>query len=87
MSEELYDILLDPFCLIDLSTNEIYHKKKEKLKKQLEGVLTEQKDPRVLGTGDLFDSYPRFGKMRPFPGFNTQGQYNPAFIQRQKQKE
>ncbi len=51
------------------------------------GVLTEQKDPRVLGTGDLFDSYPRFGKMRPFPGFNTQGQYNPAFIQRQKQKE
>jgi hypothetical protein len=25
--------------------------------------------------------------MRPFSGFNTQGQYNPAFIQRQKQKE
>ena len=40
-----------------------------------------------MGTGDLFDSYPRFGKMRPFPGFNTQGKYNPDYIQRQKQKE
>ena len=87
MSEELYDIQQDPFCLIDLSTNRTYREKKEKLKKQLEEVLTNQRDPRVLDTGDLFDSYPRFGKMRPFPGFNTQGQYNPAFIQRQKQKE
>jgi len=87
MSEELYDIQQDPFCLIDLATNETYREKKEKLRKQLEEVLTNQRDPRVLDTGDLFDSYPRFGKMRPFPGFNIQGQYNPAFIQRQKQKE
>jgi uncharacterized sulfatase len=87
MSEELYDIQLDPFCLIDLSANETYREKKEKLKKQLIDVLIDQRDPRVLGTGDQFDSYPRFGKMRPFPGFNTQGQYNPTFIQQQKQKE
>ena len=31
MSEELYDIQLDPFCLIDLSANETYRERKEKL--------------------------------------------------------
>jgi uncharacterized sulfatase len=41
----------------------------------------------MLNNGDVFDSYPRFGKMRPFPGFNSQGKYNPDFINQQKQKE
>jgi uncharacterized sulfatase len=41
----------------------------------------------MVGTGDIFETYPRFGKMKPFPGFNTQGKYNPEYLQQQKNKE
>jgi len=41
--------------------------------------LKKQGDPRVTGNGDIFESYPRFGAMRNFPGFKKRGEYNPAF--------
>jgi uncharacterized sulfatase len=78
-SEELYDIQKDPFCLHDLSGQANLAKIKAKLKNQLDQSLTAQGDPRVLGNGDIFDSYPRFGLMRPFEGFKKRGKYNPAF--------
>jgi hypothetical protein len=35
----------------------------------------------VLGTGDIFESYPRHSPMRrELGGFAEEGQYNPAFI-------
>lgn len=49
------------------------------LKKELEKNLTEQADPRMTGNGDIFESYPRFGLMRPFDGFRERGKYNPAY--------
>jgi len=85
--EELYDIKKDPACLVDLATNNKFTTVKNQLRKQLENTLRNQQDPRVMGNGDIFDSYPRFGKMRPFPGFKSQGKYNPDFIQQQKNKE
>jgi uncharacterized sulfatase len=52
----------------------------ETLHSQLAALLKEQGDPRVLGTGDIFESYPRYSKMRPeLGGFAEQGEYNPAF--------
>ena len=47
----------------------------------LEAELTDQADPRVLGFGDIFDSYPRFANMRPklLPGFAERGRYNPEY--------
>jgi uncharacterized sulfatase len=81
-SEELYDILKDPFCLNDLSGQASVAKIKAQLKSKLDQSLTSQGDPRVLGNGDIFDSYPRFGLMRPFEGFKIRGKYNPAFIKK-----
>jgi uncharacterized sulfatase len=78
--EQLYDIREDPACTINLSQEEAYVEIKEKLREILEAELRGQGDPRILGTGDIFESYPRISPMRLFPGFRQQGQYNPDFI-------
>ena len=75
----MYNIQIDPFCLHNLSADANLQPVREKLKNELEHQLTIQGDPRILGTGDIFDSYPRFGKMRSFDGFKQKGKYNPQF--------
>jgi uncharacterized sulfatase len=46
----------------------------------LQDQLTEQGDPRMLGYGDIFDSYPVFGGIQQtIPGFKEIGKYNPDF--------
>ncbi len=79
-AEELYDISNDPYCLHDLAGSVKMSSTKAALKKMLEAKLVEQGDPRMTGNGDIFDSYPRFGLMRPFDGFKERGKYNPEFI-------
>ena len=47
---------------------------------KLNALLQEQKDLRVLGTGDIFEIYPRFGNIRDtLDGFREQGKYNPKY--------
>ena len=77
--EQLYDIQSDPFCLHNLATTPEYGAVKVRLRERLLQELTQQGDPRMLGAGDIFESYPRFGSMRKFPGFNQRGEYNPEF--------
>ena len=78
--EELYDVRNDPHCLHDLSTDARFAETKRRLRAQLEEQLTTQADPRLLGFGDVIDSYPFFGRFQPeIPGFKAVGQYNPAF--------
>jgi uncharacterized sulfatase len=79
-SEQLYDIKKDPFCLNDLSKSEKMKPILQKLSRELEQKLIEQNDPRMTSDGDVFDSYPRFGAMRPFDGFKKQGKYNPKLM-------
>ena len=76
---ELYDLNSDPQCLNNVADNPVYAQVKEQLWKKLKDILLKQKDPRVLGTGDIFESYPRFGPMENYPGFNEQGEYNPKY--------
>ena len=57
-SEELYDISKDKFCINDLSANPEFTAQKEAMKKTLFDILKSQKDPRVIGNGDVFDKYP-----------------------------
>lgn len=76
---QLYDIQADPECMHDLSADERYATVRKELHQRLLQKLTEDRDPRVMGTGDIFDSYPRFGGMRAFDGFRKKGEYNPAF--------
>ncbi len=85
-NEELYDIKKDPYCLHDLSKIFQLQSIRKKMKQQLEQQLLAQKDPRVMGYGDVFDSYPRFGLMRPYEGFKERGKYNPVFIKNKSDK-
>lgn len=60
--EELYQIEKDPNCMNNLASNPEYAAVKERLRKKMESDLTMQKDPRMLGLGDVFDAYPYVGK-------------------------
>lgn len=78
--EELYDIQADPGCLHDLAQSEAHASVRDTLRTRLEETLTDQGDPRMLGTGDIFDSYPRVSTMRPqLGGFAERGEYNPKY--------
>jgi uncharacterized sulfatase len=78
-SEQLYNINKDPFCLNDIASHPDTTIVKEQLRALLMRSLKEEKDPRVSGNGDIFESYPRFDKMRFFPGFKKRGEYNPEY--------
>ncbi|UCH11802.1 MAG: sulfatase [Fidelibacterota bacterium] len=80
-AEELYAVENDPGCLHNLADDLAYERIRDNLHAELERVLTAQGDPRVLGYGDIFESYPRFNRMRDLEGFKEYGKYNPKFIQ------
>jgi len=78
-AEELYDMNNDPYCMNNLAEQAEYDQIKSELRSTLKNKLTEQKDPRMLGNGDIFESYPRYSRMRQFEGFKKQGEYNPEY--------
>jgi N-sulfoglucosamine sulfohydrolase len=78
--EQLYDIRNDPGCTVNVAGEEAYAQIRTELREILERELREQGDPRVVGYGDIFESYPRISPMRPFPGFREQGEYNPDYM-------
>ena len=79
-AEELYDIRKDPGCVNNLAGSPAHAETKRRLAAEFDRTLTALKDPRLLGTGDIFESYPRHSPMRPeLGGFAEQGKYNPAF--------
>lgn len=56
--EALYWIAVDPECLINLASNPLFYDLRKKMNEKLFDNLRKQKDPRVSGNGDLFDTYP-----------------------------
>ncbi len=60
--EELYDLKKDPQCLENLANKVDFFEIKKDLKDKMMNDLIEQGDPRVLGTGDIFDQYPYSGE-------------------------
>ena len=62
MPEELYDLSKDPECLENLALNPEFEHILTSLSEQLTEELTEQKDPRMFGRGDVFDKYPYSNK-------------------------
>jgi uncharacterized sulfatase len=78
--EELFDIQKDPGCMKNLAEEADYGETRKQLRTEMEKDLRELKDPRVLETGDIFESYPRFNRMRPaLGGFSKHGEYNPKY--------
>lgn len=56
--EELYDLKKDPDQLHNLAGQPEYSDVRKKLSVQLMNELTLTKDPRIIGGGDAFDTYP-----------------------------
>jgi N-sulfoglucosamine sulfohydrolase len=78
--EELFAIRRDPACLDNLAAAPEYAHTCAELRQRLLTLLAGQGDPRALGTGDIFESYPRVSAMRPeLGGFAEQGEYNPKY--------
>ncbi len=83
-AEQLYDIVKDPGCTKNLADDQEYKSVKKNLSSKLKSELRKQGDPRMKDTGDIFDSYPRFGAMRDFDGFKEEGKYNPEYVKKNK---
>jgi hypothetical protein len=80
-AEELYNIVKDPYCLNNLASNAKFKEVKDELRNRLDENMIALKDPRMLGYGDIFDSYPRNSlKMNPeIGGFKEPRTYNLKF--------
>lgn len=67
-AEELYDVQNDPACLRNLAADPAYAEITRDHRERLLAFLKSSGDPRVLGNGDIWESYPRLvGPMREFP--------------------
>ncbi|MBZ0257586.1 hypothetical protein K8I31_16085, partial [bacterium] len=78
--EQLFDVQGDPGCMNNLADQPQLAATKSQLWSELLQQLEKGGDPRVKGNGDVYESYPRFGKMRPeLGGFAERGKYNPNY--------
>ena len=55
--KELYDLINDPDCMINVVNQEKYDSIQKNLNNQMFAALKDQGDPRVFGNGDIFDNY------------------------------
>lgn len=66
-AEELYKLDSSPECIINLANESNYLPTKVSLIRLMEQKLLEDKDPRIIGNGAIFDKYPYYeGKLRDF---------------------
>ncbi len=65
--EELYDIKNDPACLHNLADQDNYQEILIRMREHLHNMLKSTGDPRVLGYGDVWETYERYNVMREFP--------------------
>ncbi len=63
-AEELYDLGKDPGQMNNVAELAEYAAVKQKLAAMLIAELKVTKDPRILGNGDVFDTYPYYGGQR-----------------------
>ena len=78
VEEELYDIESDPFCMNNLAENPKYADRKKDLTDEMKTKLTQQKDPRILGNGDIFDNYKYNGAVQNYYNRYMSGEDVPA---------
>ncbi|NQU54458.1 MAG: sulfatase-like hydrolase/transferase, partial [Bacteroidetes bacterium] len=78
VSEELYNIEKDPFCMNNLAADPAFANQKSAMEKEMIAKLTEQGDPRILGNGDIFDNYPYTGAVQNYYNRYIGGEKVPA---------
>ena len=65
--EELYDVQKDPGCLNNLAGDPGFADVQERLRGRMNSYLKKTGDPRVMGEGDIFETYKRYSHLRKFP--------------------
>jgi uncharacterized sulfatase len=79
--QQLFDVIRDPGCRNNLAGTAGHEAVRKSMRAALEKALTAQQDPRLLGTGDIWESYARYSPMRPqLGGFAEQGKVNPKYL-------
>jgi N-sulfoglucosamine sulfohydrolase len=66
-AEELFDIHEDPGCLVNLADEPAHEASRQQLANKLEAYLRDTGDPRVVGDGDIWETYKRYSPIRTFP--------------------
>ncbi|MGB3617268.1 MAG: sulfatase [Catalinimonas sp.] len=65
---ELFDVTRDAACLRNLADDPEHQAQLSDLRERMTAALRETKDPRVVGPdAEVFDTYPRYSRMRHFP--------------------
>lgn len=78
---QLFNVIADPGCRDNLAAKPAHAAHAKSMQATLEKALTEQGDPRMLGRGDVWESYARYSPMRPeLGGFAEQGKVNPKYL-------
>ncbi|MFV0442301.1 MAG: sulfatase [Planctomycetaceae bacterium] len=57
-AEQLFDLSKDPDCVTNLATDPAHAAQLKELNQELMAELKRQQDPRAIGGGEAFDSYP-----------------------------
>lgn len=70
-AEELYDLRVDPNQVTNVVGDLRYSETLVSLRKRLHEELERTADPRVIGGGEAFDTYPYSGKIPSWPGEET----------------
>lgn len=80
---ELYDMQNDPYGMVNLAENHKYKLVCDSLFASLKNQLIKNGDPRLVGNGDIWESYPRFMRIKKFAGEHPawKGVYNDYFLQ------
>ena len=65
--EELFDIKADPACLNNLIDDDAHASIKAELSQRLMNYLKQTGDPRATANGDIWETYPRYSRLRKFP--------------------
>jgi uncharacterized sulfatase len=65
--EQFFDIETDPFCLKNLAYDPNYEEELLAHRRKMGAYLMETADPRVTGSGDIYEAYVRFSSLRQFP--------------------
>ncbi len=66
-AEELYAIEKDPACLKNLATDPVHAAARKRLRDTLDAYLKETGDPRLGNHPEIFETYPRYSRIRKFP--------------------
>lgn len=67
--EELYDLKTDPQCLKNLAALPMFAAIVKELRERMDKMLVEEKDPRAIGNGAIFDTYQYLGSRKK--GYET----------------